>query len=153
MLTLVILQKKKPNESVINGLPNILFGYACISRLFMQDWTGEIKPIIDIFLKISAILETNILFETAERALEHAQTSACKLVDVSHQLSFLARNDVYHILKQSNYVMASLSDVIHLFHKDVKDKDAPKKRVFLAMKKVEFYLSYVNEYGIRALKL
>ena len=119
----------------------------------MQDWSGDATPIIEILLKISKILETNVVFESAELALENAQTSACELVDVSHQLSLVAKNDVYIILKQPRFVISSLLDVNRLLNIGIDEKNVPKKRVFFAIKKVEFYLSYVNEYGIHDLKM
>ena len=119
----------------------------------MQDWSGDATPIIEILLKISKILETNVVFESAELALENAQTSACELVDVSHQLSLVAKNDVYIILKQPRFVISSLLDVNRLLNIGIDEKNVPKKRVFFAIKKVEFYLSYVNDYGIHDLKM
>lgn len=132
---------------------NILFGYAYVSRLFMQDWTGDTKPIIKTLFLISPILETKVIFNTAKEALEIAQTSASNLVDASPELRKLVENDVKLIMKQTKFVMAALSDINCLLLTGIKQETVLKRRVFLATKKIEFYLSYIVENGVPLLEL
>jgi hypothetical protein len=56
------------------------------------------------------------------------------------------------ILKQKKFVLASLSDVTELLRSGIETNFVPKKRLLLAMKKVEFFLSFVNEYGVHTLR-
>ena len=94
-----------------------------------------------------------MLFKTAQEALDRAQSSAFKHVDISHQLSLLVKHDIVQILKQQKFVLTSLSDVSELLHKGIDSNFTPKKRLLMAIKKVEFYMSFVNEYGVHTLKL
>lgn len=131
---------------MINGLLNILYGYAYVSRLFMQDWTGDTKPVIEILFVLSPILGTSVLFSTALEAIEEAKNSACKQFNASPELGKLIEVDVKHIVKQPKFVMASLSDINYLLLTGL--QTGLKRRIFLATKKIEFYMSYVNEHGV-----
>ncbi|XP_057375591.2 zinc finger HIT domain-containing protein 2-like [Daphnia carinata] len=142
------MMHKKPNGKVVNGLGNILYGYACASRLYMQDWTGSIRFVIETLLAASTILYTNQCFETAQEAITCAQFSAQKLLDISDELNLLVRNDLEQILKSRKFLLAALSDISALLHKGADTKCAPVKRLHIAIKKVDFYLSLVNEYDL-----
>lgn len=129
-----------------NGLGNILYGYACASRLFMQDWTGNTNFVIETILEVATILCSNQCFETADEALNFAHFSAKKFLDVSDELNLLIRNDVQQILMSRKFSLAALSDISALLHKDANDKCASIKRMHIGIKKIDFYLSFVYEY-------
>ncbi|KAI9553871.1 hypothetical protein GHT06_019141 [Daphnia sinensis] len=147
------MMHKKPNVKVVNGLGNILYGYACASRLYMQDWTGNVNFAVETILAASTILYTNQCFETAQEAITCAQISANKLLDISDELNLLVRNDIEQILKNRKFLLAALSDISALLHKGAETKCAPKKRLHIAIKKVDFYLSFVNEYDLTAIQM
>lgn len=143
---------KKPNEKVVNGLGNILYGYAYASRLYMQDWTGNVSFVIETILAASTILYTNQCFETAQEAINCAQFSANKLFEISDELDLLVRNDIEQIQKSRIFLLAALSDISALLYKGVEAKRAPVKRLHIAIKKVDFYLSLVSEYDLNLFK-
>lgn len=143
-----LLQKTRPHEFAVFGLFNILYGYVCVSRLYMQDWSGSISQVIDIFISISQALITNNIFKTAQEALECAEIKADELVCLSNDFRLLVRQDVKQIMSKHQFVMASLSDICRLLRKGKEIVCGRKKHLFLAAKKVDFYLSFVKEYGV-----
>jgi hypothetical protein len=104
------------------------------------------------FPSVHARLDRQRKLHSAQEAVDHAYSSAFKLDGISHELSLLVKNDIVQILKQKKFVLASLSDITELLRSGIETNFVPKKRLLLAMKKVEFFLSFVNEYGVHTLR-
>lgn len=137
---------------MIFGLVNVMFSYACSSRLFLHDWeTTNAKSAIETLVTISENLSNGLNFNSDVEAMEHAQITACNRANVSTEITALAKKDVSLILKRPSYVMAALSDIHRLLGKGSDISGLSKRLMFRAMKKVEFYQSYVKEYGVETL--
>ena len=126
---------------------NALYGYCSITRLFLHDWS-DVKATVDTLLKISSNLSSGQQFSSAHSAVEHARMSALAS-DLLPDLCATLNKDVAQIMKDSRLVLASLSD-LHQFLDSRAAAELPKKKnkLFMVVKKIEFYLSYVHEYGI-----
>ena len=143
---LLYIQTKKPSEAVRYGLLNVLYGYACISRLFLNDWESvSLSTTIETLLLVSENLRSGLNFKSAVGAIENAQITACSLAKVTPELNELLKNDVVLLYKRPNYILAALSDIHRLLVKE--EKRSTKRLLYNPIKKVEFYLSYVSEYG------
>lgn len=140
------LQSKKPSETVLFGLMNALYGYCSITRLFLHDWT-DVKATVDTLLKISSNLSSGQQFSTAHEAIEHGRMSALAL-NILPDLCSTAKNDVAHVIRDKRLVLASLSDLHQLL--DLGTTGVSKRQLLLVVKKVEFFLSYVNDYGVQS---
>jgi len=141
---LLKLTSKKPSETLLFGLMNALYGYCSITRLFLHDWT-DMKAAVDVLLKISSNLSCGQQFSTAHEAVEHGRMSAMAL-NLLPDLCSTAKNDVAHVIKDKRLVLASLSDLHQLL--DLGTTGLSKRQLMLVVKKIEFFLSYVNDYGV-----
>lgn len=127
------------------GLLNVLYGYACISRLFLNDWEFvSLSTTIETLLLVSENLRSGLNFKSAVEAVENAQITACNLVKVTPELNAVMKNDVVLLYEKPNYILAALSDIHQLLVKE--EKSSRKRLLYNSIKKVEFYLSYVSEY-------
>jgi hypothetical protein len=112
------------------------------------DEDGSARKAIEIMLKISTSLSMGQNFDSATDAVEYARVAACSEANVSVELCPVIKSDVARIMKHKTFILSALSHIHDLIHKS-KKLGMPKRETFLSMKKVEFYLSYVTEFGDR----
>ncbi|XP_022108527.1 zinc finger HIT domain-containing protein 2-like isoform X2 [Acanthaster planci] len=167
-----LLRNKKPSESVMYNLLNIL--YACVVRLYNGAHRDLPLPVAQNLLELSSTLSDNVNYSGTEESLASAIHNALKSLSTSNVFSTSILQDVIHILLGAahdapiSYVHAALSDLHRLFGaakkqlaKDTKhltssadpensnsskeNKPQLQKTCFSCQKKVEFFLAWVAE--------
>ena len=149
LIIFYILKRKKPSDSLVFGLMNVLYGYCAVSRLFMLDAEieeSEVLETAEALLKISSNLNSGHNFNSAVEAVEHARVAVINELKPPTQFGAIVKTDVATIMKKKAFILSALSHTRRIFEK-AKDKAAKKRPIFLAAKKINFYLSYVAEYG------
>lgn len=128
------------------SLLNILYAYAYALKYFHGVDGDNINDFGDMVMNLSDVLRVNQNFTSCSLALESAATNVnVNNVGVTKEMTKETKKDVYEIVKKS-LISHALSDLITQFRriiKHVKEKDI-KKKIKLAEKKIEFYLSWTS---------
>lgn len=141
------------------GLMNAVYAYAFAHRLYrggVADEPDNLAEYPGVVLTVSGSLRTTPRpqnFDSAEMALQAAVTSVVEngaLLQTSDEEAKKVRNDVFKIVcgpgldgRDNLYLLSALSDFIRLMRQGA--KHTKSKEAKLAVKKLEFYLSWANE--------
>ena len=138
-----------PHRSVSYGLCNILYAYAVIYRLLVRDQERdpEMGPTI---LRISACLSRGANFDNDRQAIEYGRTEARDRCSICPQVCSSAEQDVHLLSRNKKHILAALSDVRSILKSIPKQEPGAAsarndKETFMAIKKIDFYLSYVAQ--------
>jgi hypothetical protein len=128
---------------------NILFGYVSATRIFRHDPFNstpqpEFKSLISFVLSVSNALGDGINFLTASEAINHAEAE-CHNIMIPKELTTEFKKDVVCLLKHKRCSLAAFSDLHQWFDKVKDDKSSSKRLILTKQKKIEFFLSYINE--------
>ena len=128
---------------------NVLFGYVSATRTFRHDPFNstprkEFKSLISFVLSVSSALGDGKNFLSASEAVSHAEAT-CHNLMIPTELTAEFKKDVIYLLKHKKFSLCALSD-LHQWFVQVKDGKHFSKRLILTnQKKIEFFLSYIND--------
>lgn len=125
---------------------NILFGYVVVARLFLQDWAVNAKEAVKTLLDIAKSLSENKTYDGNPDAVSDAEKAA-REHGLSDKQCDQAKTDTKEVMKTKTFMLAAVSDVRHLLDTASKVDPSVKRKHFAVVKKTEFYLSYLTEYG------
>lgn len=118
-----------------------------IARKFSQDWALDAKKAVETLLDIAYSLSKNKVYESSLEALNDGKSMACDLKVLSTEQSVQAESDTTAIMKSKMFLLAAVSDIKLLFDIASKVEPSLKRKHYNVMKKIEFYLSFLTEYG------
>eukprot|EP01117_Protostelium_nocturnum_P018431 TRINITY_DN7707_c0_g1_i1.p1 TRINITY_DN7707_c0_g1~~TRINITY_DN7707_c0_g1_i1.p1 ORF type:complete len:427 (+),score=177.26 TRINITY_DN7707_c0_g1_i1:219-1499(+) len=148
------LSKVKPSKLLGFNLIDILYSYAYTMRIFNGDLSDlEGKEAASSVLELSSVLSQNRIYQTSVEVLQFVVEGSLEFSSVSNSAGFSVDvlHDVSLILSKSDFILSALSDLIALFErteKELKSENESKelrKKTSLALKKIVFYLSWVND--------
>lgn len=161
-----LLTKSKPSADIRNNLVNVLFAYVFVCRLYNgTHWDCPRESALKL-VKGSDVLSKNSVCSSTSEAIQLGLTnSECKQ---SQEFLIELVSDVTKILQgpgrgeELRFVMAALSEILQLlkkchclYKKDIKvspasstDDREEKQLLFLAIKKLEFYLGWSQKCGM-----
>lgn len=161
-----LLTKSKPSADIRNNLVNVMFAYVFVCRLYNgTHWDCPRESALKL-VKGSDVLSKNSVCSTASEAIQLGlSNSECKQ---SQEFLIELVSDVTKILRgpgrgdELRFVMAALSEMLQLlkkchslYKKDIKvshtsstDNREEKQLLFLAIKKLEFYLGWSQKCGM-----
>jgi len=140
------------------GLMNVMYAYAFTHRLYrgsVAEDPDNLAEFPGVVLTICGSLRTPRPqnFDSAEMALQAAVTSVVEngaLLQTSDEEAKKIRNDVFKIVRgpgleglDNLYLLSALSDLIRLMKQAA--RHSKSKEVKLAIKKLQFYLSWAND--------
>ncbi|XP_063959959.1 zinc finger HIT domain-containing protein 2-like [Lytechinus pictus] len=165
------LLKTPPSPLMVFNMINVLYCYAFVVRFYNGSHMDIPLHACQCFLEVCPGMSANVSFSSTEDAIESAIQTITQLKSVSSERKHLVSliQDVIHIMlgrsksSPSFYVESALSD-LHQLLKQAKliykvpetsrsDIKKSKSAMFLAKKKVTFYLAWVRENrGVMKLK-
>ncbi|XP_022321703.2 zinc finger HIT domain-containing protein 2-like isoform X1 [Crassostrea virginica] len=161
-----LLTKSKPSADIRNNVVNALFAYVFVCRLYNgTHWDCPREAALKL-VKGSDVLSKGSVCSSPGEAIQLSMTN----IEFQQSQEFLINlvNDVIKIIRGPGrgeeliFVMAALSEILQLLKKchsllkkDIKvspalssDSQEGKQLLFLAIKKVEFYLGWSQKCGM-----
>ena len=111
LIIFYILKRKKPSDSLVFGLMNVLYGYCAVSRLFMLDAEieeSEVLETAEALLKISSNLNSGHNFNSAVEAVEHARVAVINELKPPTQFGAIVKTDVATIMKKKAFILQNM---------------------------------------------
>ncbi|RKP19105.1 hypothetical protein ROZALSC1DRAFT_29270 [Rozella allomycis CSF55] len=139
--------KLTPFEQLTSRKPKIndRYAYAYIKRLYNGEYENE--EMAEGILQLSVVLGTSKVFayESVHDAFEHCIYSSNN--NPEYKVSnVVSQNTITHVMKllsHPDFVIASLKDLYGILE-DAKLRKEGRRTALLALRKLEFYLSFMN---------
>uniref|UniRef100_A0A6B2L7Y5 HIT-type domain-containing protein n=1 Tax=Arcella intermedia TaxID=1963864 RepID=A0A6B2L7Y5_9EUKA len=145
---------KAPSPNLVNNLVEILYSYAHTLRIFNGDWKNSITESVPQIYNLSSVLNSSKVYETISLSIRGALENALKpsvVVQNPREFTIAIVEDVSDICKSKAFILSALSQMDTMFKallkqfKGTQGDTASSKQYQLVMKKLEFYLSWVND--------
>ncbi|XP_014672413.1 PREDICTED: zinc finger HIT domain-containing protein 2-like [Priapulus caudatus] len=162
------LLRMKPSQLLGNNIVATLYAYAYIARLYNGDYISLAVQAAETMLNLCKVLSSGYNYSTVSEALIASVDSSSQSARLnSREYSTAIVLDVCRIMEGPSkdmplhYIIASLSEIHNLFtiaKKSLKtakiqggtseENALLKKKCGVILKKLDFYLSWVQDYGL-----